>query len=181
MKSLGTVGWKPVAGGIGLAMSLWVSPGYADEGGDALQVDLFISVDCPIANAYVPEINRLHARFAPRGVKFRLVYPESGLAASEMARHRKAFALVPEGTLDPRHALVERAGATVTPEVAVFDARGKLRYRGKIDNLFTDYGEKRRVVTEKYLEDALSGLLSGEGSKFREFKAVGCLIEPVSR
>src|SRR3989442_1606376 len=38
---------------------------------------IFISVDCPISNRYAPEIRRLHAKFAGRGVKFWLVYPNA--------------------------------------------------------------------------------------------------------
>ncbi len=41
----------------------------------ALTVLVFVSTDCPISNRYAPEITRLHAEFAAKGVRFRLVYP----------------------------------------------------------------------------------------------------------
>jgi len=153
----------------------------ADDRDFVLEVDLFVGVDCPIANAYAPKINRLHETFGSKGVRFRLVYPDTLLKSAELKQHRKDFALKPPGVLDPEHALVKRAGASVTPEAAVFDRDGTLRYRGKIDNRFTDRGDKRRVATEHYLEDTLRRLLAGETFAFREVTAVGCLIEPLAK
>lgn len=144
-----------------------------------LEVDFFIAVDCPIANAYAPEINRLYQQFGSDRVRFRLVYPETTLQKSDVEAHRKEFELKPEGVIDTDHALVERAGATVTPEVAVFDRTGTLRYRGKIDNLYVDYGAKRRFATRKHLKNALRQLLAGEPFEFLEVEAIGCFIEPL--
>lgn len=153
----------------------------ADDRKFDLEVDIFVSVDCPIANAYAPRINRLHETFGPKGVRFRLVYPDTSLTAEDVNRHRKDYALEPEAVIDTAHSLVERAGASVTPEVAVFGKDGTLRYRGKIDNRFTDYGDKRQVATEKYLEDTLRRLIAGEAVEFHEIKAFGCHIEPIPK
>lgn len=156
-------------------------PVSADDAQPEIRVDFFVAVDCPIANFYAPEINRLHEAFGPKGVRFRLVYPETTLEDEEVKRHRKEFALRPEGVIDRDHSLVERAGATVTPEVVVFDRKGDLRYRGKIDNRYSDYGDKRRAATEKYLEATLRRLLAGEEVAFREVKPIGCVIEPLAK
>src|SRR6478672_5310966 len=45
-------------------------------GGKAV-VLIFVSVDCPIANQYAPEIQRLEATFSRKGVRFWLVYPNA--------------------------------------------------------------------------------------------------------
>lgn len=153
---------------------------WAEDREVAFEVDLFVGVDCPIANAYAPEINRLHEEFGSKGVRFRLVYPDTTLKVADVKQHREEYALKPPGVLDPDHALVKRAKASVTPEVVIFDRDGTLRYRGKIDNRFTDLGDKRRVATEHYLEDTIGRLLAGEAVEFREMKAVGCLIEPLA-
>lgn len=155
--------------------------GLSGERSSVVEVDIFVSVDCPIANAYVPEINRLHKEFASKGVRFRLVYPDTLLEEEDVKRHRKDFSIEPEWTIDTDHSQVNRAGASITPEVAVFDESGTLKYRGKIDNRFTDYGDKRRVATEKYLEVVLDRLIAGEAVKFHEEKAVGCHIEPIPK
>ncbi len=47
------------------------------------------------------------------------------------------------GLRDPEHRLARETGATVTPEAIVFDAERKITYRGRIDNLYADFGKAR--------------------------------------
>jgi len=151
----------------------------ADEGAPAIEVLLFVAVDCPIANSYAPEINRLHADYAERGVALCLIYPESTLEDAAVEGHREKFSLVPEGRVDRKHREVRRAGATITPEAAVFDREGTLRYRGRIDDLYADYRKRRREPTERTLREVLDRLLAGEAFEFFETEALGCFIEPL--
>ena len=51
-----------------------VDPFAAPAGVTAI-VFLFTSTECPISNRYAPEVRRLAAAFAPKGVVFRLIYP----------------------------------------------------------------------------------------------------------
>ena len=84
-------------------------------------VFLFTSTDCPISNRYAPEVRRLAEGFAPKGVVFRLVYPNPAETPAAIREHMAAFqyAGAAEAFRDPAHALVKLAGATVTPEAAV--------------------------------------------------------------
>src|SRR6202521_3151199 len=50
-------------------------------------VFVFISVDCPISNRYAPEIQRLTEKFGPRGVVFRLVYPNPAESPDAIRAH----------------------------------------------------------------------------------------------
>ncbi|MGB0241752.1 MAG: hypothetical protein ACPGIH_13055, partial [Verrucomicrobiales bacterium] len=63
---------------------------------------------------------------------------------------------------------------------AVYNSTGDLVYRGRIDNLFNDYGDKRRVVTEHNLRSVLEKLIKREPLLFKEIKAIGCYIEPLN-
>ena len=47
----------------------------------------FIVRDCPIANAYAPEINRIVADYAAKGVAFYLVYVDTDAPTAELQRH----------------------------------------------------------------------------------------------
>src|SRR6059036_2809341 len=40
-------------------------------------VFVFVSNDCPISNRYAPEVRRLYEKFAPKGVMFWLVHPNT--------------------------------------------------------------------------------------------------------
>lgn len=52
--------------------------------------------------------------------------------------------------------------ATTTPEVFVLNNKGEVVYSGAIDNWAIDLGEKRQVITEFYLKDALNALLQNK-------------------
>ena len=48
---------------------------FKAAGGAKATVFLFTSTDCPISNRYAPEVQRVYRAFAPKGVRFFLVYP----------------------------------------------------------------------------------------------------------
>src|SRR5439155_7774077 len=83
-------------------------------------VFIFVSNDCPISNRYAPEIKRLHAEYGPRGVALWLVHPNADESAPAIRQHTRDFHFTCGVLRDPKHALVKRAQARVTPEAAVF-------------------------------------------------------------
>src|SRR5687767_11707421 len=58
-----------------------------DDPGARGFVFVLTSTDCPLSNRYAPELQRLHRRFAPAGVVFRLVYPDRSQLAGGIRRH----------------------------------------------------------------------------------------------
>lgn len=144
--------------------------------GERAVVLLFIRTDCPISNRYVPEIQRLHAKFSSAKIDFRLVYPESGLTTSAMEKHCQEFHYDIPAMLDSSHRLVDRARATVTPEAAVF-VHGELAYLGRIDDRYVDIGQARTAADEHDLEAVLEPIAAGRQVAFRETKSIGCSIE----
>jgi thiol-disulfide isomerase/thioredoxin len=137
---------------------------------------LFIAHDCPISNKYAPEFNRIAKEYAARKVAFYVVYCEADGKPADAVKHYKDFGYACPGLLDPKHALVKLAGATVTPEAAVFDSAGKLAYRGRIDNLYVDFGKPRYSATVHDLRRALDSILAGKPAPVKTTKAVGCFI-----
>ncbi|MFV1995128.1 MAG: redoxin family protein [Verrucomicrobiales bacterium] len=137
----------------------------------------FTTIDCPIANSYAPEIARIAVDYGSRGVRFTLVYVDPDLSRAEIIAHAKDYGLSEIPVLvDRKHLLVKRAGATRTPEVALYDAGGKLAYLGRIDNCWAGFGDKRNAPTATDLRDALDALLAGHpvANEYRE--AIGCSI-----
>jgi DNA-binding transcriptional LysR family regulator len=144
--------------------------------GEKAVVLLFIRSDCPISNRYVPEVRRLFQKYSTQGIDFRLVYAEPGLDSAAMEKHRKEYGYTIPALLDKDHAYVNRAGARITPEAAVF-VQGKLVYLGRIDDLYVDLGKPKRAVESHDLEDVLSALAAGKSVQFRKTRAIGCAIE----
>ena len=150
---------------------------FAVPAGTKAIVFLFTSTDCPISNRYAPEVRRIAATFGAQGVVFRLVYPNPAEAAPAIRQHMAAFAYAgaAQALRDPDHALVKAAGATVTPEAAVFAGR-RLVYRGRIDDRYVSLGVERPAATQHDLEDALSATIARRPVKQATTSAVGCFI-----
>jgi len=144
---------------------------------DKASVLIFVLHDCPIANAYAPEIARIAKDYQAQPVRLALVYVDPDLTIKEINRHRKEYGH--EGYtafFDRKHKLVRATGADVTPEAAVIDASGRIAYRGRISNLYADYGKRRRKATRHDLRDAIDAILVGKALKTPRTEALGCFI-----
>jgi hypothetical protein len=142
----------------------------------ALTVLIFISTDCPISNRYAPEVRRLYDEFTPRGVRFRLVYPNPLDGEPAINRHLLEFGLPAIAERDRDHTIVKMAGATITPEAVVLDAHQRLVYRGRIDDRFVELGRERPSATTRDLRNAMTAFLAGRTVSPSETQAVGCFI-----
>ena len=149
--------------------------------GTRATVLLFVSTDCPISNGYAPDVRKLHETYAKDGVVFWLVYPNPADSVADIRDHLASFKY-PEGALrDPKHELVKRAGATITPEVAVYNRAGSLTYRGRIDDRYSAVGIERAMATRHDLQDAIAATLAGKPVAQRVTQAVGCYIADFAR
>jgi AhpC/TSA family len=142
-------------------------------------VQFFITSDCPISNSYAPEIQRLCSDYSNKGVSCSLIYEDVGLDATSMRKHLNEYRYggMP-AVIDSNRKIANRAKATVTPEAVVFDSRGEIRYRGRIDNFYAALGKPRQQVTVHDLRDALDAVLAGRPVPNPETKALGCSIVP---
>jgi hypothetical protein len=144
--------------------------------GQKATVLFFVMHECPVANGYAPEIRRIISEYARHGVRGFVVYVESDLTLEQARRHARDYGYKSGALLDPQHQLVKAAGATVSPEAAVFSAVGKLLYRGRIDDRVADFGKRRVEPTRRDLRQALDAILEGKPFQARLTKAVGCYI-----
>ncbi len=145
-------------------------------------VFLFTSTDCPISNRYAPEVHRLATAYGPKGVVFRLVYPNPAETAKGIREHMAAFSYAgaTQAFRDPKLDLVKFVGATITPEAAVV-VGGKVVYRGRIDDRYVDLGLERPAATTHDLGDALEAVVTGKTVPHPTTQAVGCYIADFAR
>jgi Redoxin len=144
--------------------------------GARAHVLVFTTTDCPISNRYAPEITRLAANYAARGVRVWLVYPVPGDTPEKIRAHAAQFGLDLPIVRDTRSALVAHTGVTVTPEVAVIGAGGAVMYRGRVDDRYVDFGVDRPAPTTRDLDMALANLLAGRLIEPKTTRAVGCFL-----
>jgi hypothetical protein len=77
---------------------------------------------------------------------------------------------------DPDHDLVRLAGATITPEAAVFVQGREMVYRGRIDDRYVDFGMTRTKATTHDLRNTLDAVLAGKPVPAARTRAIGCYI-----
>jgi len=141
----------------------------------------FAASDCPIANRYIPEMERLDREFAPQGVRFWWVYPNPGDTAAAVRQHDVQFNIHADSVLDTDQRLTRMAHATMTPEVAVlipFLAGLREVYRGRIDDRYVTLGQERPAATRHDLELAIHAVLAREPVPQPDGPPVGCSIVP---
>jgi hypothetical protein len=150
--------------------------GPAGDAGVKAIALLFVLSDCPISNAYIPELNRLHQAFSTSGIPLILVHVDEATTPDEARQHAREYKIELPVVLDPDHAWVRKAGASTAPEAAVFSRTGELLYRGRIDNQYAGLGKRRAVVTSHDLRDALNAVLTGQPIGQPRTEAIGCPI-----
>lgn len=148
---------------------------FADQDTKAI-VLVFIATDCPIANYFQPTISRMSANYRNDDVLFFVVHPDPELKVEAAAKHAEEFKTVAPVVLDSTQAIARLLGAKVTPEAHLIDRAGKVRYRGRINDLYADYGKRRQHPTRNDLRDAIESLLRGEENPPVTTRAIGCYI-----
>src|SRR5215471_20206387 len=68
-------------------------------------VIFFVTIDCPIGNGYVPEMNRLHDTYASRGVAFYAVQADPSVKEPDVAKYARDYHYSFPVLLDPQQVL----------------------------------------------------------------------------
>jgi len=132
---------------------------------------------CPHARAYVSRIRGIHEQFSDR-VGFLAINPNDPVRYPEdsfdnMKPMAEALGINGFYLFDETQDVARALGAQRTPEAFLFDADGQLVYNGAID----DNEREPQQVTKRYLEDAISAVLSGQEVAVKETQPVGCSVK----
>ena len=144
-------------------------------------VIVFTSVDCPVANAMAPQLARTFDVASDHGARCYLVYPGEGMTIDAASEHARQYGLDVSVGLDPSQGMVHMLDARITPEAFVLqftsDGVWAVRYRGRINDLYTSIGNRRDLPSTHDLQDAVIAISEGVPVKTPNPPAVGCLIE----
>src|SRR5262249_50477338 len=166
---LGTKIDPPLVDGTGKSARL------ADLSGEKATVVVFLSFDCPNSNGYTPTLIDLHKDYAAKGVKFVAVC-ETDLSADELKAKIDEYNLPFPILVDPKQATADAFKAKTTPEAFVLDHNRVMRYRGRIDNTFSERLKRNPKVTDFDLKNAIEDVVAGNPVRTPVTKAVGCPI-----
>ena len=137
-----------------------------------LTVVVFYAEHCPCFRVHEERLREIARVYAPQGV--RMIFVDSEVSASQERDARAATERgLPAIAIDPGAKLADALGAEYATYTVVFDAQGRVRYRGGID------ADKERLHddTTKYLRDALDDLVAGREPRLTEGKALGCALQ----
>jgi hypothetical protein len=152
------------------------------ERGDLVAL-VFISHECPIANAMVPDILDLADEAKALGIRAYAVHSAHWVDDATIARHAREFGLDGRITViaDRPQALAHAVGATVTPEGAVLRLDGSggfdRLYLGRVNDLYAAIGRRRAQPTAHDLRDAMRAARAGGTTAEPAAKPIGCFIE----
>ncbi len=100
------------------------------------------------------------------------LYPDDG--PEQMAAEAQAAGYVFPYLYDESQAVARAFDAACTPDLYIYDARGKLAYRGQFD----DARPKSDVpVTGKHARAAIEALLAGRAPSAEQQPSIGCNIK----
>ena len=136
----------------------------------------FILPDCPISNAYAPEIKRISAEYSQQKIASFVIYVDPDFTTDAAKKHARDYGYECPAICDNSLKLVQQTGVTIAPEVVVLDPNGKRLYRGRIDNLYAGLGKRRPKATEHDLRNTLDAILNGKPVPNETTPSIGCFI-----
>ena len=144
---------------------------------------VFISHECPIANAMAPDILAIAASARESGAQFYAVHPAVWVDNAMIGAHAKAFGYAPLTAVlhDDEQRITNAIGATMTPGAALVRLDGEggftLLYLGRVNDLYAAVGRRKANATSHDFADALDAARAGRTIPSTQPKAIGCFIE----
>jgi thiol-disulfide isomerase/thioredoxin len=150
-------------------------PRLATEWADrAAVVYCFLGLECPVANGYAPQMQRLAEKFAPQDIAFVGVYSERGVTPAAAESHRGEYRIGFVCLIDVEQKLASQCRVSRVPTMVVIRRDGTIVYRGRIDDRWSPEGRRRDVPRTRELEDAVAAVLKGENPSPAETPTFGC-------
>src|ERR1017187_7555799 len=137
---------------------------------------VFLSFECPVSKSYSEPLSEIAKEFEKFGVTIWGLTTNEDETAAEIAKQAKKFDLAFPVFKDDRLRAARALAADFTPEVFVLDGAFVLRYRGRIDNMYSERLKKHAKVTEHNLRQTLAELVTGRPVSVPATRAVGCTI-----
>ena len=128
---------------------------------------IFRSTLCPYSNSYNDALRDLVAQYGPKGVLLIAIHSDRDETEGEIRVHAMKHGHTFPVIRDPNGKLAGLLDARVTPEAFLLDAKGKLRYHGRV-------ASKMGVPD---LRNALDAFLAGRPIARAEAKPFGCPID----
>lgn len=152
---------------------------FSDVQSDQATVVMFLCNHCPYVIHVNPEIVRLTKDYQPKGVSF------VGISSNDVERYpqdgpenMKALAAEVGYTFpylyDETQEIARKYDAACTPDFYLFDGKGKLVYRGRLDE---SRPKNDKPLTGVDLRIAIDAVLEGKPVSDKQYPSGGCGIK----
>ncbi len=136
---------------------------------------VFIGLECPVANAYAPEVMSQKNASKDEKVVWLGVHSEPGVTKDAATKHAEEYKLTMPILLDSEQKLAAAVGAKKLGQVVVLQDL-QVVYRGRIDDRFATNGKRRDEPSTHELRDTLAALAAKKPVTVAETEAYGCPI-----
>lgn len=136
---------------------------------------IFISVQCPVSNAYNERMEKLANDYAAQGINVIGINSNVTEPVEEVKQHASKHSLTFPIIKDTGNKIADQLGAQHTPEAYLLDAGGKLVYHGRIDN-----SKSVTAISANDLRDAIDATLAGKPVAKPTALSFGCSIKRAS-
>lgn len=155
---------------------IWSRVDFADA---PAKLVIFLCNHCPYVKHVRAGLAKLTAEYAQKGVAVVGINSNDATAYPEDAPDRMAEEAAEAGYVfpylyDEKQTVARAFRAACTPDFYVFDKKGRLVYRGQMDDSRPGNG---RPVTGKDLRTALDAVLAGRPVLEEQVPSIGCNIK----
>lgn len=143
---------------------------------DSIKVYIFLADACRICQEMSPHIRQIQEEFRT-DYEFTAVFPNLSSEVSDIEKFIKKYKLNLRFITDYDKKLTTLTGATITPEVVVWnELKQKAMYRGRINDLYSAPGKRKHHISSHDLRDVLINIREGREIESKTVPAVGCFI-----
>ena len=144
--------------------------------GKAAVVLVFMGIECPVGNLYMPRLVELSQAYRDKGVVFLILNSNAHETREQVAEHARSYHVEFPVLKDPGNLVADRFRVERTCATLVLDGRGRLCYRGAIDDQYGQ-GKRKSTARRSYLVEALDAVLARREVAVPSTPVVGCPID----
>ena len=148
-----------------------------DSSKDGITVYVFLHESCLISQYYTLPLRKLHQEYCNKNIQFVGLFPNLSSKTDKIRSFKKKYKIPFELKTDFYHTKTDKFGATITPEVVVYnETKQQIIYKGRIDDSYARVGKRKRVTATSDLKNVLEAIVNDKSILVFETKAVGCFI-----
>ena len=141
-----------------------------------LNLFVFLSPECPLCKNYTTVLNKISQDFSRDSFVIIGIVSGKSYSPEEVNSFKKEFSVDFQLFVDPAKKLTNYLKATITPEVVLINEKGKLIYRGAIDDWVTDLGKNKLRPEKEYLRLAVTQYINHQPISIKKTKPKGCYL-----